>query len=63
LQTMGGEERIFYRMLGQLPKMSLDPSLVDIAKSVDNLDYKDMKEKAHSLKGSCGYIGAGPLFK
>ena len=27
----------------------------------DNLKYEKIKDIAHSLKGSCGYVGAGKL--
>lgn len=63
LETMGGEQKIFYSMLGKLTKMSLDPAMNDIAACINNKDYENMKNKAHSLKGASGYVGAGILHK
>lgn len=33
----------------------------DIVARYDNQEYEEFKNIAHSLKGSCGYVGAGKL--
>jgi len=63
LETMGGEEKIFYSMLGKLGEMSLEPAMNDIASCITNRDFEQIKNKVHSLKGASGYVGAGILHK
>ena len=58
---LGGEPAVFYGMLGQYESMTLNQSMKDIVDKYDNLDYAEFKNIAHSLKGSCGYVGAGKL--
>ena len=48
-------------MLGKLEELSLTPTLESMAEAVDLKDFAMMKSKAHSLKGSSGYIGASNL--
>ena len=42
--------------------MSLDPSMKDIATTLDSRDYEQYRNKAHSLKGACSYVGAGIVY-
>jgi len=63
LELMGGEEKIFYSMLGKLGQMSLEPALNDIAMYITTRDFEQIKSKVHSLKGASGYVGAGVLHK
>ena len=48
-------------MLEKFEGMSLMTCLETIKKSVEEEDFKQMKEGAHALKGSSGYIGASHL--
>lgn len=59
---MGGEKKMFYRMLKNIQKMSITTEMNAIAKAIDNKNNEKIKASAHSLKGGVGYIGAGPLF-
>ena len=58
---MGGEERMFYRMLESLESMTLTKTMTDIVDAYDAKNYKQLKDLAHALKGACAYIGAGRL--
>ena len=42
--------------------MSLDPSMKDIATAINNKDFEQFRNKAHSLKGACSYVGAGFVY-
>lgn len=52
---------MYYMMLARFEDMSLIKGMKDIAKHVEELDYLNVKEVAHSIKGASGYVGAGPL--
>jgi HPt (histidine-containing phosphotransfer) domain-containing protein len=41
--------------------MSLNANMKLIAQSLNKQDWNEMKLKAHSLKGACGYVGASRL--
>jgi HPt (histidine-containing phosphotransfer) domain-containing protein len=41
--------------------MSLNSNMKAIAIAVESQDWNQMKTKAHSLKGACGYVGASRL--
>lgn len=58
IEALGGEQKIFYSMLAKIESMSLNPSMVQMAAALDEKDYEQVKNKAHSLKGASGYIGA-----
>ena len=58
IERLGNEEKIFYKMLGKLEKLSLTPSMTDIAKAINERDFNEYKTKVHGLKGASGYIGA-----
>lgn len=61
IEGLGGEPFMFYTMLGKFEDMSLIKQMSECAKAVDDGDYLEMKNAAHSLKGSSGYIGASHL--
>jgi len=52
---------LYYTMLGRLETMSLNTNMKAIAVAVELQDWNQMKTKAHSLKGACGYVGASRL--
>ena len=58
---MGGEERMFYKMLESLERMTLNKTMTDIIDAYDSKNYKSMKDLAYALKGACAYIGASRL--
>ena len=61
IELLGNHPKIFYQMLGKLEELSLDPALEAMSDAVNLRDFGRMKSKAHSLKGSSGYIGASNL--
>jgi len=60
-ETLGGSSDMFYMMLDKFEDMSLIDSMTRIAKDVEIKDFKEMKNDAHSLKGSSGYIAASHI--
>ena len=52
---------MFYTMLSKFEEMSLNKCMQDIAEAVNEKNMLKMKNAAHSLKGSSGYIGASHL--
>jgi len=52
---------MFYMMLEKFEDMSLMECMTRIAKDVENKDFKEMKNDAHSLKGASGYIAASHI--
>ena len=62
VETLGGNMNTYNTMLSKYEQMSLTPITVEIAQAVDQLDYKLLKSKVHSLKGSSSYIGAGYIY-
>ena len=62
LEILGGDEDMFYHMLGQFESMAkLEEVMAKLATCVEQEDWANMKEAAHSLKGASGYIGAMPI--
>lgn len=61
IEGLGGEPIMFYTMLGKFEDLSLTKQMGECAKAVDDQDYLAMKNAAHSLKGSSGYVGASHL--
>lgn len=61
INTLGGEPNIFYMMLGNLEDMSLNKVMTDMVPQYEAKNYLEIKNLAHSLKGSSGYIGASRL--
>lgn len=61
---MGGRrsQPIFYKMVGQLEQMTLMPNLNFFKEAYEKKDVNEYKFRAHTMKGACGYIGAGPLY-
>ena len=48
-------------MLGNLEDMSLNKVMTDMVPQYEAKNYLEIKNLAHSLKGSSGYIGASRL--
>ena len=61
IRQLGGNVSLYYTMLGRLETMSLHSNMKAIAIAVESQDWNQMKTKAHSLKGACGYVGASRL--
>jgi len=61
LESLGGESNIYYNMLSKFEPMSLAPSIVEMAQAVNQLDFLKLKLKAHGLKASSAYVGAGHI--
>ena len=61
VKGLGGEMSIFIMMLGNLESMTLNKVLKDMVTAFDNVDYIQMKDLAHTLKGASAYIGASRL--
>lgn len=61
MEGFGGEDTIFYMMVDKLESMTLNKIMKDLVPAYDNLDYKEIKMLAHSLKGASAYIGASRL--
>ena len=52
-------ETIFYMLLENLEVMSITGCMSSIEKAITELDWNQMKNDAHSLKGASGIVGAG----
>ena len=48
-------------MLAKFEPMSLISTLEELRDAVNDKDYTKIKNKAHSLKGASGYVGAGGI--
>ena len=53
-----GDAEIFYKMAGRMESLTLHPVLSALAPLITQKNYAQIKQKVHSLKGSCGYAGA-----
>ena len=62
IEQLGGSPEMFYMMLEKFEDMSLLECLAKIAKDVNDSDYLNMKNDAHSLKGASGYICASRVY-
>ena len=40
VEALGGEEKIFYSMLGKLEKMSLNPTMINLADAINERDFE-----------------------
>lgn len=58
---LGGDPTVFYMMLSNFESMTLNESMKKIVKPYDENKHEEVKDIAHGLKGSSGYIGAGKL--
>lgn len=62
LEILGGMRDMFYRMLSKFEVTSqLDQNMEEIGKGLEENDTKWMKDGAHKIKGSSGYVGASRL--
>ena len=61
INALGGETKIYFQMLDKFEPLSLIPTLEDLRDAVNEKDYTKIKNKAHSLKGASGYVGAGGI--
>lgn len=61
IQLLGGSEANFFNFLSKLEPLSLMPMMAAIKDAVEAKDFYTYKEKAHSLKGASGYVGASHI--
>mmetsp|Transcript_40290 Transcript_40290/g.38760 ORF Transcript_40290/g.38760 Transcript_40290/m.38760 type:complete len:179 (+) Transcript_40290:1-537(+) len=62
LDILGGMTNIFFKMLSTFEEISkLNENLEEIAKGLEANDTTRMKDGAHRIKGSSGYVGASRL--
>jgi len=52
---------MFYTMLAKFEGMSLTKGMELLADAVDDMNYLKMRDAAHGIKGSSGYIAASHL--
>lgn len=53
-----GSESTYFNLLEKYEDISLLKDLTGCAKAVEELDYKEVKERIHSMKGASAYAGA-----
>lgn len=56
----GGMESLVVKFLKKFPE---DPIFGELAKAVENKDYKEIERTAHALKGMTGNLGLSDLFE
>ncbi len=62
LEVLGGMAELFYKMLARYETASgLDANMVELGKGLEEMDSGKMKNGAHKIKGSSGYVGASRL--
>lgn len=62
LEVLGGMVELFYKMLQKYEVFSkLDENMVDLGKGLETHNTLLMKDGAHKIKGSSGYVGASKL--
>ena len=61
IKLLDGNVKLYYSMLGRLERMSLQPNMLALASAVEKGDHMAVKNKVHSIKGACGYVGASRL--
>ena len=59
---LGGDASIFYMMLANFERMSLNEHVKKMVDAYDKNDHEQFKHLAHSVKGASGYIGASRLY-
>jgi HPt (histidine-containing phosphotransfer) domain-containing protein len=48
-------------MLARFEKTALNDNLIKIAEAINNKAYDIIERPVHTIKGSCGYVGASRL--
>ena len=61
IEVFGNDVGMFYMMLGNLEKMTLNKTMKLMVIAYNDRDYQKMKNLAHNLKGVCSYVGAGRM--
>jgi len=61
VENLGGCQSLFISMLKRMETMSLNRYVNQVAESLNNKDWNNMKHGAHQLKGASGYVGAGRI--
>ena len=62
IEALGNDVDMFYVMLGNLEKMTMNHVMEQMVAAIDERDYPKIKHLAHSLKGACSYVRAGRLY-
>ena len=61
VENLGGQRSLFITMLKRLEVMSLVSTMAQVADGLNTKDWAKMKQGAHQLKGTSGYVGAGRM--
>ena len=59
VENLNGKTEFFIKMLKRIDVTSVMPCLTQVAEGLNEKDWDKMKQGAHQLKGSSGYVGAG----
>ena len=59
---VGGEEDFLIELLTDLREMVKD-NIEKIKSSLDKIDFKEIRELAHSMKGASGNLGLNTMYK
>ena len=59
--SLGNNSKLFYIMLERLADVSIATSIEKLTIALNEEDWDGMKQAAHSLKGSSGYVGASKI--
>ena len=59
VENLNGKTETFIKMLKLIDVTSVMPCLTQVAEGLNEKDWDKMKQGAHQLKGSSGYVGAG----
>ena len=57
-----GNYKVYFTLLTQLEKKSINPTMKDIIKPFENKDYNQIQLLVHSLKEACEFIWASRLY-
>ena len=60
IEAVGGSKDLYFTLLEKF-QSSVDEQMAKMSEAVDDHDWPKVKEVAHQLKGSSGYVGAGRI--
>ena len=62
VNRVGGDEEFLVELLTDLKGMVND-NIEKIKKSLENIDFKEIRELAHSMKGASGNLGLNTMYE
>ena len=62
VSRVGGEEDFLLELLNDLHKMVRD-NIKKIKSSLDKVDFKEIRDLAHSMKGASGNLGLNTMYQ